>query len=158
MAKASFFKSCISVPYVRKIRAFKFSISSGVIFTDSDTFSISIQCSAWHCSFETSGANDKKDDLIRIDPKQPAYFSYLLYDASSFFIHNKESATPSAGVSSFPKVPQLTDQQIHQILAVHGISTLTHITYTQSHTKSRTTSCVSHSHKRHLLPRLSPQI
>ena len=81
---------------------------------------------------------------------------YMMHLPFLYTIRNRQH--PQLTSHRFRKCPQLTDQQIHPILAVHGISTLTHITYTQSHTKYRITSCVSHSHKRHLLPRLSPQI
>ena len=81
---------------------------------------------------------------------------YMMHLPFLYTIRNRQH--PQLAPRRFRKCPQLTEQQIHPILAVHGISTLTHITDTQSHTKSRTTSYISHSHKRHLLPRLSPQI
>ena len=80
---------------------------------------------------------------------------YMMHLPFLYTIRNRQP--PQLAPRRFRKCPQLTDQQIHQILAVHGISTLTHITDTQSHTKSITASCVSHSHKRHLLPRLIPR-
>ena len=81
---------------------------------------------------------------------------YMMHLPFLYTIRNRQH--PQLVSHRFRKCPKLTGQQIHPILAVHDISTLTHITDTQSHTKSITTSYISHSHKRHLLPRLSPQI